>query len=314
MRINVCLLISCAVLSLAPSGECLTQGTEQPSAARQAESGEARDPDLAAIRASAQAFVEAFNKGDAQAVASLWTENGDYIDDSGNRFTGRAAIEKVYSEFFAENANAKIQINIDSLQRLSKTTAVEEGTSLVEVPPSAAAIGQYLAIHVKVDGKWQMASVRDTLVETGVAQQNLADLDWLIGTWVAEEQGNKYESVCHWVSDHSFVQRDFTVTRFDGTQSSGVQLIGWNPQGGYVQSWTFSPGGGHAVGAWTPTEGGWAAQTQGMTGEGISTSSTNLLRRLDDNAYVWQSVDRTMGGVSYPDTDEVVLKRQTVTK
>ena len=53
---------------------------------------------------------------------------------------------------------------------------------------------------------------------------------------------------------------------------------------------------------------------QGMTGDGVSTTSTNLLRRLDDNAYVWQSVDRTVGGVTVSDTEEVVLRRQPVTK
>ena len=52
---------------------------------------------------------------------------------------------------------------------LSDTAAIEEGNTLVEVPPAAATIGRYMAVHVKVDGKWQMASVRDALVETAAA-------------------------------------------------------------------------------------------------------------------------------------------------
>ncbi|MHB8971139.1 MAG: hypothetical protein ACYC3X_17355 [Pirellulaceae bacterium] len=36
----------------------------------------------------------------------------------------------------------------------------------------------------------------------------------------------------------------------------------------------------------------------------------NVLTRLDDNAYTWQSVRRTAGGMTLPDTDEVVLKRR----
>ena len=31
---------------------------------------------------------------------------------------------------------------------------------------------------------------------------------------------------------------------------------------------------------------------------------------LDDNAYVWQSVQRFLGDVALPDTDEVVIKRR----
>jgi hypothetical protein len=31
---------------------------------------------------------------------------------------------------------------------------------------------------------------------------------------------------------------------------------------------------------------------------------------LDDNAYVWQSLDRTVGDLRIPDTDEVVIRRK----
>ncbi len=51
------------------------------------------------------------------------------------------------------------------------------------------------------------------------------------------------------------------------------------------------------------------SQTRGVTGDGRTAFSVNTLRRLDDNAYVWQSVQRTLDGQSLPDTDEVVLKR-----
>jgi hypothetical protein len=40
----------------------------------------------------------------------------------------------------------------------------------------------------------------------------------------------------------------------------------------------------------------------------------NLLTRLDDNAYTWQSIQRTAGARSLPDTDEVVIKRQTANR
>ncbi len=228
----------------------------------------ASSPQLDAIRAESKAFVDAFNEADAAAVAACWTVDGEYVDDAGNTFAGRDAIAEAYGDFFRDNPKATLQINIESLRLLSPTTAIEEGVSMVEVPPASATLGRYMAIHILADGKWQMASVRDALVAIDVAGQNTADLEWLIGTWVAEEHGSKHESVCSWLSGHAFVKRDFTTTLFDGTQSSGVQMIGWNPQAGYVQSWTFSADGGHSVGAWTPTENGWAAQTQGMTGDG----------------------------------------------
>jgi hypothetical protein len=52
------------------------------------------------------------------------------------------------------------------------------------------------------------------------------------------------------------------------------------------------------------------AEIRGTTGGGLPTASVNLLKRLDDNAYVWQSVERSVGGTPLPDTNEVVIKRQ----
>ena len=46
-----------------------------------------------AIRKSADDFVQAFNRGDAAAIAALWTVNGEYLDGAGQRFVGREAIE-----------------------------------------------------------------------------------------------------------------------------------------------------------------------------------------------------------------------------
>ncbi len=269
-------------------------------------------PDVAVIRATSQAFITAFDQGDAKAVAALWTETGEYVDDAGRRFSGRNAIEEGYAAFFVENPGAKILISIDSLRLLSDSAAMEDGSSALQMADSTVvAMGQYTAIHVKVDGKWKMSSVRDSAIEPPLAQRNLADLDWLIGTWISEERGNVNESVCSWVANQSFVHRKYTVTHLDGSQTSGLQLIGWNPQGNHIQSWTFEPQGGHSTGIWSPTLDGWSAIMEGTTGDGVPSRSVTSLRRLDDNAYVWQSVQRSLGGVALPDTDEVVLKRQT---
>jgi len=215
------------------------------------------------------------------------------------------------AEFFANDSRVTLRIMIDSVRLLSDTTAIEDGRAVVHPPPTGIpGYSKYTAIHVKVDGHWRMASVRDTHVETPSAFKNVADLEWLIGTWVAEDAGVKTESVCRWIANKSFVERKYTITDVDGTQTSGVQVIGWNAIDGHVQSWNFSPDGGHAVGIWTPKEDGWTVEIRGVTGDGTLITSVNSLTRLDENAYVWQSVERTAAGAALPDTGEVVLKRQ----
>lgn len=268
--------------------------------------------ELAAIREQSKSFGKAFNQADAAAVAALWTPDGQYVDDTGRSFTGRTEIEAGYTELFAQHSDAKIQITIDSLRLLSEDAALEEGRVMVSPKPAGSpGYDAYTAVHVKVAGKWLMASVRDRWVETPSAHQNVSDLEWLIGKWTAEEYGVRIESQCRWVANKSFVQRTHTTTAPGGMKTSGVQLIGWNPIQGHIQSWNFSADGGHAIGTWVPTEGGFVAEMNGVTGSGVPTKSVNRLTKLDDNAYVWQSVKRSIGGVALPDTDEVVIKRQS---
>lgn len=271
---------------------------------------EALNPDLAAIQQSAADFTEAFNRGDAKAVAAFWTADGEYIDEAGRKYEGREAIEKEYAALIAENPKATLHLMVESVRLLSADAAIEDGQALLEIPAGRQPTSsKYSVVHVKVDGRWLMASVRDTHVDNGSAYENIADLEWLIGDWTSEENGVKTESTCRWIGDKSFVERKYTSKGLDGAEKNGVQIIGWNAQAGHVQSWNFSPDGSFAVGAWTPTEDGWQASITGVTVDGAPTTAVNTMQRLDDDAYVWQSVERTLGETPLPDSDEVVIRR-----
>ena len=113
--------------------------------------------------------------------------------------------------------------------------------SLEPASDDAAGMSRYTAVHANVGGKWLMASVRDTWIEPPAAVRSAADLEWLIGTWTAEEHGVQTESAFRWVVDGRFIERTYTTTQVDGTKTSGLQLIGWNPQGGARPVVGFQP-------------------------------------------------------------------------
>src|ERR1700724_2424240 len=71
--------------------------------------------DQAALIKNAQAFADAFEKGDAKAVAAFWAEDGDYVDLNGGRLQGRPAIENAFKDFFAENKGLKVRIDVNSV-------------------------------------------------------------------------------------------------------------------------------------------------------------------------------------------------------
>ncbi|RLT05127.1 MAG: SgcJ/EcaC family oxidoreductase [Planctomycetota bacterium] len=265
--------------------------------------------DLAAIRQAAGEFAAAFNKGDAAAVAAHWTADGEYISETGSVFSGRTAIENEYTTFFAANPGHQIGIVIDSLRLLSDSAAIEDGHFTLDQGNTSTPLStRYTAVHVKIDGKWLMSSVRDTRIEVSSSYRNMADLEWLIGTWVAEEEGSSTESVCSWLANKRFVQRTYTVTHHDQSVTSGIQLIGFNPQLGQIQSWNFSSDGGYAIGIWSPIENGWATEIQGTRADGHNTTAVNLIKRLDNHGYSWKSIQRTVRGESLPDTNEVIYK------
>jgi len=264
----------------------------------------------AAIRASSEAFVRAFDAADAKAVAALWTVDGTLVDAGGETFSGRPAIEAAYAEFFKSLPGAKIQVDIDSVRMLGSDTALEEGHATVTTPASAGnRPAKYLAVHVKRDGKWFMASVHEAPAAPTANSSSLARLDWLVGTWAAEERGATSTVTCRWLPNKSFLERKYSVTAADGTTTSGVQLIGADPRSGSIVSWGFNSDGGRTMGTWLAHPNGWAIEMVGLNAEGIDTRAVNVLTKLDNNAYAWQSVGRSVGGTPLPDVDEIVFKR-----
>ena len=45
-----------------------------------------------AVRACIAQYVDAFNRGDAEAIAKLWSERGVWVSPGGDRIAGREAI------------------------------------------------------------------------------------------------------------------------------------------------------------------------------------------------------------------------------
>src|SRR3954454_3158649 len=87
--------------------------------------------EAAALQKRAEAFVEAFHKGDAKAVAALWAEDGTYTDLTDRQMKGRAAIEKAFTDFFTKNKGLKVRIESESLRFVTPDVAIEEGVSEV---------------------------------------------------------------------------------------------------------------------------------------------------------------------------------------
>jgi uncharacterized protein (TIGR02246 family) len=259
-----------------------------------------------ALRKVSQDFVRAFDKGDARAVAAFWTEKGEYYDDTGAELHGRAAIEKNYAELFKANPKMKLEIDIRSIHFPSHDSAVEDGVLWVkaagaELPTSS----RYSAFHVREDGTWKVASVR----EWGAAEDKLEDLAWLIGSWEARTKDRDAQVSFSWNETKSLIRCRFSAKENGKVSASGTQTIGIDPQTGELHSWQLNEDGGRGEIVWSRDGNRWILEASGVTPDGTETSSHNILTRINENEFLWRSVDRTIGRDSVPDTAPIKLTR-----
>ena len=267
--------------------------------------------DEAALKKRADAFAAAFDKGDAKAVAAFWTEDGDYVDETGKQMKGRAEIEKAFTEFFAENKGLKVQIHTESLRFVTPDVAVEDGVTAVAEPdggpPSRT---RYTVVHVKKDGQWLLSSVRDAPYAAPTNYEHLKDLEWAIGDWADEgENGRAARVSFEWSESQNFILGTFAVTYKNIEVSDGTQRIGWDPVAKQIRSWTFDEDGGFGQGAWSKDGDRWVVKSELVLPDGKKVAATNVITRIDADTISWQSKDRTVDGKPAPDIKEIKMKR-----
>ncbi len=107
-----------------------------------------RSDEEKAIRAEFEAFGQAFQKGDAGAIAALFTEEGEAIGVEGETIQGRKAIEEHYASRFAEGAGDKIETTIESIKLIAPGIASVHGRSQITPAGGGPPIhGRYTVIR-----------------------------------------------------------------------------------------------------------------------------------------------------------------------
>jgi uncharacterized protein (TIGR02246 family) len=275
----------------------------------------ADDPDVNLIRAGAEEFSKHYNAHDAKAVATLFALNAEVIDEDDNLVKGREAIEKEFAAVFKTHPKSSILIDVDTVRILTPHLAVEEGLARSkDSPESAEDVAAYVAIHVKVDGKWLLASVRDYEIvpdhELTPHDRLNQELSWLVGDWIDESPDSTIRSACKWHDNGNFLIQEFEVNVQGAITMSGTMRIGWNAVNKQFQSWIFDSHGGHATGTWLHDGERWIVKMQGATASGETGSSTHYYRHVDQDTFAWGAFERVIDGEKQDDIEEIVVKRR----
>ncbi|WP_437222244.1 YybH family protein [Planctomicrobium sp. SH661] len=238
------------------------------------------------LQASAIEFAEAFNRGDAKAIAIQFTEDAEAVDEEGSILKGRDAIQTRFAELFQDYPQARVEVELTSLRQIGADVALEDGYSTTTlVPNEPGARSPYTVVHLKRDGKWQIASVRDfPAVDTPTtAHDALKALGWLVGQWVDESPEGRVETRCEWSEGGNYLLQHYTVKSRWGGQMHGSERIAWDLLRNTIRSWAFDDSGAFTEAFWTPLNGNWIVEAMGegfLTHWHIPFSTCPVFQRL----------------------------------
>jgi uncharacterized protein (TIGR02246 family) len=292
------------------SGRFGTETQAQEKTVEKAAETSPRAADEKAIREASRGIARAFEKGDAKALASFWTEEGEYVDEGEEPVHGRAALEKAYAGFFAKRKEVKVQGKTDKIRFLGTDTAIEEGTFTVHAEGSPPNASRYSALFVRQDGRWLVALMKEWNEDTA-KEVKLDDLAWLIGTWKSDAGGPQAHADYEWTENKKFIRCKYTVTHAKNKADStaGTQIIGIDPAVGAIRSWTFDSAGGIGEASWTFDGQRWVIHSTGTLGDGTETTATNFMQPKGHDAFSWRSVQRTHNNEKQPDIGPVQVNR-----
>jgi uncharacterized protein (TIGR02246 family) len=267
--------------------------------------------DTAAIHKNAEAFIAAFDKGDARSLAGLWAPDGDYTNQSGHRLVGREAIEKSFESLFSEVKGLRVGVTSLSLRFLTPDVAVEDGISEVYPPggqpPSRA---RYTIVHVKKDAQWQLGSVRDAIFTPPSNYEHLRGLEWAIGDWAGDSENGEVERLSLvWAENQNFITGAFATTMKQFSLGNLKVWIGWDPVANKVRSWSFDAAGGFGEGMWTQEGKSWTIKSSMTLPNAKKVSGSVVITLVDPDTITLQRKDISVDGKPAPDTKEIRLKR-----
>jgi uncharacterized protein (TIGR02246 family) len=288
----------------------------------------------AAIRANVDAFVKAYNAGDAKAIADLFTPEGQLIDENDKTTQGRKAIQHAFASVFALSPQGRVEVTVASIRFFGSALAIETGsTKVVASPGDDPDVTHYTVVHTKsLDGKWLMTFARDTPVAESESAMNseavshaaqapansaakpvnserLKPLSWLVGDWIDEGDDSIVISSCKWSADKNYLLQNIEV-RSEGRDALIIrQRVGWDPLAGRIRAWLFDSNGGFGESFWTQEGRSWRLKSTGVRPDGTKSSSTDIITPTSKDSYTWQSTDRVVGTQKRPSVEVKVVRK-----
>jgi uncharacterized protein (TIGR02246 family) len=264
-----------------------------------------------AIQAAVDSYTAAFNNRDLDGFLAHFADDADYLDQGGKQYTGKAALAKLFKRTLAGLRDQKLKTTITSLRFLRPDVAIADGK--VDFTPSdgVSDSGRFTAIWTKTGDKWVLSSVRD-LSESPASEDAAAPLQqlaWLVGDWTHEDPTYSVQISGRWTLNKSFLLVEYTVKDKENEELTVVQYFGWDPVDSVIRAWFFDSQGGYGGGDWVREGNTWSANWNGVLSGGRTASSVSSFKYLDNNSFLFRSVDREIDGLPMDDVEAKYVRK-----
>ncbi len=258
------------------------------------------------IRNITQQYGNAFNQGDAEALAALWAPDGEYIDQTATLINGRDEIQHAFTTFFKNNKGLKLTIKTDKIGMVNNELAFEMGSTNVTGPEGKSRTTQFSANFVKRNDKWMLLSVHELPDRAPSNYEKLKGLEWLAGNWTTRDPASKNQNAtviavsCYWSTNQNFLIREFTSATDGEISNMGTQRIGWHAPTKSIRSWSFDFKGGSAIGVGKADGKKWLVNTREALHNGQELTSIEILSQGPNGEQVWEVTDQMIGEQAFP--------------
>lgn len=275
-----------------------------------AEPAAALSPIEQAVQRETEAVLRAFAAADAAALAGVFLEAGEFVDEAGNLHAGRNEIAALFTKFFEKYPKATLEMAVTSVRTVGDSIAVEEGQRRITTVDGETAQMRYAAVRMKQGDRWPIASYREFADDPlPTPREVLQSLAWIVGDWVDESPDGRSSVSYRWSDDGNFLIGDYTMSAAGAAESKSVQRIGWDPVTGQLRSWTFDQDGGFTEGRWDATDEGWVVKSEATMPDGTTGSATLEITVKDANRFVVKGTDRIVGGEEQPDFEVTIARK-----
>jgi uncharacterized protein (TIGR02246 family) len=304
--VKLALITTLLAFSLALAGTASAAGT--PAQQQAGEGKNQPSPPDQTTDDDARKYEEAYNKADAKTLAGFYSDDVDYIDQDGAEVKGRDAVQKLLADNFVQNPGAKLAITTEEVKQLTPDVMVTRGIATVSPANGAAETTRYTAVKVRKGDHWEISQLNEREAPAPSAYSKLEVLEWLVGAWQDKSGDQTVEAKVNWAGDKNFLVRTINVK---GNQSStdGWEIIGWDPVRQQIRSWIFDSNGGFGESTWASDGEHWLIRASNVLPDGSRSTAENVLTKVDDNKFTWESQNRTLNGDPQPSLDKIEVQR-----